>query len=399
MPRQTETDQWVKDFRELLRDSYGYSDGWYVFNSRGKIRLQLFEEGKKPQSRILPFTWEKKSVSKALPHIQQIFKRYQESKGEKTLAKACEITSASSSNQKISFEELIAEFRKFVPNASDTTWKKYYVPVLLKAGHIYSLKKKPVDGEGLMMRSLTQWEQGTRSRQIARRSLKGFLEWAVMRGKLPAAYAPPVSIPEIKKPKRIGFALTDSQILRLLDDIKDEKWKFAVQLCSVYGLRPEELKNLRIKDGVEGKELWSIYQKSKGGTKGAKTEPRRLHPLLIEQDGNPIDWKLQKRLEIGESLPPLGAEGKGGEALRTHLRRRAVWKSLQQEAENINEVLVPYTFRHRYAKQSHAAGFPVSNIAAAMGHSIEVHLESYARFVPDGTADLYAKRNKTAKAA
>ena len=263
----------------------------------------------------------------------------------------------------------------------------------------YQSKKKPVDGENLIMRSLTQWEQGTRSRQIARRSLKGFLEWAVMRGKLPAAYAPPVSIPEIKKPKRIGFALTDSQILRLLDNIKDEKWKFAIQLCSVYGLRPEELKNLRIKDGVEGKELWSIYQKSKGGRKGSKTEYRRLHPLLIEQDGNPIDWKLQKQLEIGESLPPLGAEGKSGEALRTHLKRRTVWQSLRKEAENINEVLVPYTFRHRYAKQSHAAGFPVSNIAAAMGHSIEVHLESYARFVPDGTADQYAKRNKTAKAA
>ena len=34
-----------------------------------------------------------------------------------------------------------------------------------------------------------------------------------------------------------------------------------------------------------------------------------------------------------------------------------------------------------------------------MGHTIEVHLESYARFGPDGIADLYAKRNKTAKAA
>ena len=209
----------------------------------------------------------------------------------------------------------------------------------------------------------------------------------------------PATVPEIRNPKRIGFALSDSQILRLLDDIKDERWKFAIQLCAVYGLRPEELRNLRIKDGVEGKELWSIYQKSKGGTKGAKTEPRRLHPLLIQQDGEPVDWKLQERLAIGESLPPLGAEGKGGEALRTHLRRRTAWQSLQKEAENINEVLVPYTFRHRYAKQSHAAGFPVSNIAAAMGHSIEVHLESYARFVPDGTADLYAKRNKTAKAA
>ena len=86
----------------------------------------------------------------------------------------------------------------------------------------------------------------------------------------------------------------------------------------------------------------------------------------------------------------------GGLALGTYLKRQKVWQSLKKEAENVGEVLVPYTFRHRYAKQSHAAGFPVSNIAAAMGHSIEVHLESYARFVPDGTADLYAKRNKTA---
>ena len=46
-----------------------------------------------------------------------------------------------------------------------------------------------------------------------------------------------------------------------------------------------------------------------------------------------------------------------------------------------------------------ATGFPVSNIAAAMGHTLEVHLESYARFIPDGIADLYAKRNAAPKAA
>ena len=34
-----------------------------------------------------------------------------------------------------------------------------------------------------------------------------------------------------------------------------------------------------------------------------------------------------------------------------------------------------------------------------MDDLLEVHVESYDRFVPDGTADLYAKRNKSAKAA
>ena len=59
----------------------------------------------------------------------------------------------------------------------------------------------------------------------------------------------------------------------------------------------------------------------------------------------------------------------------------------------IGEVLVPYTFRHLYAKASHAAGIPLTNITAAMGHTIEVHLGNYARFTPDGTADLYNKHN------
>ena len=59
----------------------------------------------------------------------------------------------------------------------------------------------------------------------------------------------------------------------------------------------------------------------------------------------------------------------------------------------IGEVLVLYTFRHRYAKVSHAAGIPLINITASMGHTLEVHHQSYERFIPGGTADLYAKRN------
>ena len=59
----------------------------------------------------------------------------------------------------------------------------------------------------------------------------------------------------------------------------------------------------------------------------------------------------------------------------------------------IGEVLVLYTFRHRYAKVTHAAGIPLPNITSSMDHTTEVHHQSYARFIPDGTADLYAKRN------
>ena len=57
--------------------------------------------------------------------------------------------------------------------------------------------------------------------------------------------------------------------------------------------------------------------------------------------------------------------------------------------------LVSYLpLRHRYANASHAAGIPLSNIAAAMDHTTEVHHQSYARYIPDGTVDLYAKLNE-----
>ena len=40
-----------------------------------------------------------------------------------------------------------------------------------------------------------------------------------------------------------------------------------------------------------------------------------------------------------------------------------------------------------------AANIPIANICEAMGHTIEVHLKSYARFKPNATADLVAAVN------
>jgi hypothetical protein len=37
---------------------------------------------------------------------------------------------------------------------------------------------------------------------------------------------------------------------------------------------------------------------------------------------------------------------------------------------------------------------PIANIAASMGHTVAVHLQSYARFTPDATANLYARANE-----
>ena len=384
LPRVTFSDTWIKPFREQVRASC--VPGWKVLNSRGNMRLQVVDVG----SVMLPYEWSLKGSTQALPRIQQIFKRW--NSGQITLAEAAQTANTSSSHQTLNFNQLIDSYREFVPNAGEKTWGKFYLPVLRNCAEQFK-GRPPVDGEALCLACLQQWEPGSRMRQTSRQKLCGFLNWAVQRGHLKPIYSPPASLPETLKPKRVGYPLEDTQILALLDSLPDgpehDRWRFAIQLSAVYGLRPEELRHLVVKNGASGPELWSIYQKSMGGTKGQKTEPRRLHPLLLrDMHGKAIDWKLQGRVQINEELPPLNREGEGGQALGTYLRRRESWNGLRKAAESQGEQLTPYSFRHRYAKGMHAAGLPIANISEAMGHTIEVHLQSYARFKPNATAEL-----------
>ena len=92
-------------------------------------------------------------------------------------------------------------------------------------------------------------------------------------------------------------------------------------------------------------------------------------------------------------MSPLNREGDSAQALNIYLRPREVWNSIRAEVEHQVEQLTTYSFRHRYAKVMHAENVPIANISEAMGHTIEVHLGSYARFKPVATADLIAAVN------
>ena len=70
---------------------------------------------------------------------------------------------------------------------------------------------------------------------------------------------------------------------------------------------------------------------------------------------------------------------------------RSYWQ--KQSRRNETKPCFLFTLRHRYANVSHADGIPLSNIEAAMDHTKEVNHQSYARHIPNRTADLYAKPN------
>ena len=164
---------------------------------------------------------------------------------------------------------------------------------------------------------------------------------------------------------------------------QSQRWKFAAQLCPVYGLRPEEINHLVLRNSK--KELWCTYQK-----KNSKFKERKLLPLAVRDiDGKPFDWNynLVQRLAAGEKLPE--NKGKGGQNFVEYLRRKSIkntWLSICAEAEAEGLECVPYSFRHRYAYVAHTR--PQRNgtyrtpkqIADMMGHGTDTNNKNYARF-------------------
>ncbi len=404
MPSRTKQPEWVEGFRKALKQTC--PKGWLVVPNRGgNMRLQVYENGKRIGDITLPYGWEEKSWADALLRIRTIAKAYSEGKGKIDIETAFKISHAVSSETGNDWPEAIKAYRKFKTRVSDATWKKKYQPVLNNVIGLIAKSRPPKNGPALCEKALSEWDKGTSQRRHMRLALYGLLNFCVQRQDFQSTWLPPSmtdnEVVSIKK--RVGYPMTDAQILRLIDSLPDDevgnKWRFAFQLMAVYGLRPEDLRYLGTRNG--GKELWSNYQKSMGGKKGQKTDPRQLFPLLVHDVDGPVDWKLVQRVHIKEALPPLGTEeGKAGEAIGTYLRRkkeRNIWNQLRKEAEAEFQQLTPYSFRHRYAYYGHnrpkgdGTYRTPKQVADAMGHSLDTHLLSYARFMTRDLGDAFDK--------
>ena len=379
------SEKWIKDFRTALKLRVG--KGWSVIDSRGIVRLQV---GTKPNvvSLSTHYKWSEDAWIDALNRIVVIHDIYKESKGKIDLKTAYAIASSASSTATYNWAEALDSYKLFKTRVSEATWKSKHLPVLHIALTALNKRKQPKNGEQLCEIALCKWKKGTQQRRHMRLALYSFLNYVVQRQEFPSKWLPPAITDDeiVTTTKRVGFPLSDSQIIRLVDSINNPRWRFAVQLMATYGLRPEDLAHLHTRNN--GKELWSDYRKSKGGKKGETTEPRQLFPLFIEDiDGTFINWNLMQRVHIKEELPPLNDKGGIGQAIGRFLRDSKVWQQLKQEALAEKQQLVPYSLRHRYAYIGHnrqkADGTyrAPKQIADAMGHTLDVHLQSYARFM------------------
>ena len=438
MPTKTVQPSWVKEFRKAVKAST--PKGWLIMQGKKEsTRVQIRKDAKKIADITIPYAWKESDWPDALVRIKKAAKAYEES-GQKLDLKTCfKIAHKVSSETEIDWAGALVAYRKSKgKKVKDSNWEKKYMPVLVDFKHekidgrrkykkdsqgkkipcspsnIERLAKKHTNSKSLCKAALKRWDQGTTQHRHMRLALYGFLRFCVEEQNFESTWMPPAVTAKdaVKKVKRIGYPLNDAQILRLLDsfpvDDVGNKWRFAFQCMAVYGLRPEDLRHLHTRN--EGQEMWSNYEKSKGGKKGNKTEPRRLYPLLVHDVDGPISWHLKEQLHICEQegrsmLPPLGKEGDAAASCKTYLSRRKVWDAIKKEIAKEKQELTPYSFRHRYAYYGHnrpkADGTYRSPkaVADALGHTLDTHLLSYARFQTKELANQFDETTLLVKVA
>jgi len=104
-------------------------------------------------------------------------------------------------------------------------------------------------------------------------------------------------------------------------------------------------------------------------------------------------------------LPPLGKEGDAAASCKTYLSRRKVWDTIKKESAKEKQELTPYSFRHRYAYYGHnrpkADGTcrAPKAVADALGHTLDTHLLSYARFQTKELANQFDETTLLVKVA
>lgn len=364
--------------------------GWSVSESRGWIRLVVRSgaggSGGKA-SKTLPFAWAADTVSDAIALITALHSRVGEGHdlGDALKLETGAALAAKPSSKNL-WPELLGSFHddlQVLNQIKPQTWERNYAPYLSRAIDVLTSASAPVNARDLVSEVVAFWADKPRSRNKAVDALRKFLDFAVEVHRLPASSwtltdRVAKQLRGSKPQRRTVACLTDVEILRLLDSFpktaSGDRWRNAIKLMALYGLRPEELHHLVVREHPNTGQpaLYCTYRKV--NARGA-TPPRWLVPLpLTDSFGELADWNLVGAMAIGQlPLPPLSDKY----ALRTFLERQSTWGELKDQYAKCGEWVRPYSFRDAYSLRSHRAGRRLDVICMAMGHSLAVHQSSY----------------------
>jgi hypothetical protein len=154
-------------------------------------------------------------------------------------------------------------------------------------------------------------------------------------------------------------------------EVKDswQLWRWTYGMLAVFGLRPREL---FINPDID----WWLSQENVDLTwkvdKDCKTGERQALPLY-KQWIDEFDLRNPKYLEMLETA--ISKKDKNNHAEITALTQRVSWWF-----RKIGLDFKPYDLRHAWAIRAHILGIPIKAAADNLGHSVQVHTQTYQRW-------------------
>jgi integrase len=222
--------------------------------------------------------------------------------------------------------------------------------------------------------ALTPWIEMPKSRLECCLAIKKFVEFAVTEHRQPQAFLISekdyLELRGADGKRKKKAVLTDGEIMELVR-LLPESWGNVVKISRVFGVRPWEIEFIKRANNDDGEPQLRVTKgKTYNNRAGVKeeTEPRWLEPVAV----NDTTFDLVQNWDH-LSLPPTVS----GKTLGAFLRRLAYWQELMKEYQARGEWLRPYSFRDTFSVRAHSFNISDTNIAQAMGHTVEVHHHSY----------------------
>ena len=222
--------------------------------------------------------------------------------------------------------------------------------------------------------ALKPWVEMPKSRLECCLALKKFLEYAVAEHRQPQSFLVPekdyLKIRGADAKSRKKAVLTEAEVLELIR-LLPETWANVIKICRVFGVRSWEVGFITQATNDDGEPQLRVTKGKTYNTRGGvkeETDPRWLEAVAV--DGTTFDlvegWDQLK-------LPPTVT----GKTLGNVLRRLPYWQQLMAKYEARGEWLRPYSLRDTFSVRAHGIVKDDTLIAAAMGHTVEVHHRSY----------------------
>jgi len=401
MPRQKQNKRGWEIGLQAAVSKDGKRRGWSVseHNGRTRLRLQFPKAGDWPSNAQtnLPFAWDSESVDDIVLLINRI---YAPVMGGKVTLKAAISDVLATSDKKADlvvspWPEIVKAFRNYklnldnriTPKTFEASYGRYLNVALL---HLEG-RKAADTGKALMEKVLTHqrfnqkpgikhgevlklWIEMPKSRLECCLALKKFLEYAVAEHRQPQSFLVRekdyLKIRGADAKSRKKAVLTDAEVLELIR-LLPETWGNVIKICRVFGVRSWEVAFITQATNDDGKPQLRVTKGKTYNTRGGvkeETDPRWLEAVAV--DGTSFDlvqnWDQLK-------LPPTVS----GKTLGNILRRLPYWQQLIAEYEARGEWLRPYSLRDTFSVRAHGIVKDDTLIAAAMGHTVEVHHRSY----------------------